>query len=687
MRHGPNWLLHFLFSSIMIKYVIALLLLVMPCVGNAQDSLQSRQLDELVFTGQYEPQSLSKSVYQIRTIPLETIQARGATTVQDLLNTELNFRFSQDMALGTSNITMNGLPGQYVKVLIDGVPMVGKSSGNEINLNQININSIERIEIVEGPMAVTFGADALAGVINVITKKAYDTKLSISARIQEETVGDEYGVDSGIHNQYVSAGYSFTKWYGKLEAGHNYFGGWTGEATGREKQWHPKTQWLGAGVVGYKNDKLNVYYRLDALNENIYNPGEFQGGQALDQRYITSRLMHQVQGDATLSDKLSYNGAVSFTDYYRKTQSVNVDEETGNETLSLGEGQQDKTTFLGFTARGTFQYKLAPTLSLQPGYDFNVESGKGGRLMEGTHTISDAAIFLSGEYTPGKIISIRPGFRTIHNSQYDAPPIVPSVNVKLNFSEKADLRVSYGRGFRAPALRELYFDFFDASHAIEGNPDLEPEYSNSFNGSFTWRSITKEKLSIQHVLTGFYNVVDNMITTGLRSGSGVTTYFNVANFKTQGTTLTAKLQYANLNTSVGFSYTGRYNEFEEESDVAFTWSPEANATVGYTVTKVGLSANLYYKYTGKLPYYETAMVNGEEVIHQAFIDPFHWMDVSVQKKFMKYFEATVGVRNLFNVVNIQNSTLNTGSAHSDGAVRPVGYGRSFFLTLNFQLIR
>jgi len=671
----------------MIKHVIASLFIGIPCWVNAQDSLQSRQLDEVVFTGQYEPQSLSKSVYQIRTIPLETIQVKGATSIQDLLNTELNFRFTQDMALGTSSITMNGLPGQYVKVLIDGVPVVGKSSGNEINLNQININSIERIEIVEGPMAVTFGADALAGVINIITKKAYDNKLSVSARIHEETVGDEYDVGSGIHNQYVSAGYSFTKWYGKFEVGHNYFGGWTGEATGREKQWHPKTQWLGAGVVGYKNDKLNAYYRLDALNENIYNPGEFQGGQALDQRYITNRLMHQLQGDVILNDKLSYNGAVSFTNYFRKTQSVNVDEETGNETLSLGDGQQDKTTFLGVTARGTFQYKLAPTLSIQPGYDVNVERGEGGRLMEGTHTISDAAVFLSGEYIPNKIISIRPGFRTIYNSQYDAPPIVPSVNIKLNLSDKTDLRVSYGWGFRAPALRELYFDFFDASHAIEGNPDLEPEYSNSFNGSFTWKSITKEKRSLQHVLTGFYNLVDNMITTGLRSGTGVTTYFNVAHFKTQGTTLTTKLQYTNLNASVGFSYTGRYNEFEEESDVAFTWSPEANATVGYTFANIGLSTNLYYKYTGKFPYYETATVAGQEVVRQAFIDPFHWMDVSVQKKFMKSFDVTLGVHNLFNVVNIQNSTLNTGNSHSDGVARPVGYGRSFFLTLNFQLIR
>jgi outer membrane receptor for ferrienterochelin and colicins len=75
---------------------------------------------------------------------------------------------------------------------------------------------------------------------------------------------------------------------------------------------------------------------------------------------------------------------------------VNVDEATGYETLSLGDGQQDRNPYNGLTARGTFQLKLGAKLSLQPGYDINAESGSGGRL-KGTHSISDYAGFVSLE--------------------------------------------------------------------------------------------------------------------------------------------------------------------------------------------------------------------------------------------------------------------------------------------------
>lgn len=670
-------------------YILSVIGLFMACCRLcAQDSLKSYALAEVVVTGQYEPQSLSKSVYQVRTIPFERIQAKGAFSLQDLLNTELNFRFSQDLALGTSSINMNGLSGQYVKILVDGVPVVGKSSGNEIDLNQINVNTIERIEIVEGPMSVAFGADALAGVINIITRKAYENKMSLQARVQEESVGKEYSGSQGIHNQYVSFSYAGSKWYTKAEAGRNYLGGFTGDATGREKQWHPKTQWLGGAVAGFRQDKLNVYYRLDLMDESIYNPGEFQGNQALDQRYLVNRFMHQVQGEATLNSRLTYNGAVAFTDYSRKTQSVNVDKATGRETLSLGAGQQDRNTFEGLTARGTFQYKISSVLSVQPGYDLNLENGEGGRLKAGPHTIGDYAIFVSAEYTPNKIFSIRPGMRMIRNSQYDAPPVVPSVNTKFNLSKKVDLRVSYGRGFRSPSLRELYFNFFDASHAIEGNPDLEPEYSHSLNTSVNWKSIEKETFTLRHGVSGFYTLVDNMIASGYLPGNNaVTTYINIARYKSQGIVLTNSLQVSNLYVTGGFSYTGRYNDFEEDDNTLpeYMWLPEANASLSYSFQKIGLSANVYYKYTGKLPYYEMATEDTEEIIRVATIGSFQWADVSLQKKAFQYLDITLGVRNLFNVVSVRNSTLNTGSAHSSGVTRPVGYGRSFFVSLIFSL--
>ncbi len=669
----------------MMRNFLLLVFSSLSVVAFTQDSLENKWLNEVVVTGQYEPQSAYKSVYQVRTITNDVIQAKAAASIQDVLNTQLNFRFSQDAALGVSTVTMNGLPGQNVKVLIDGIPVIGRqSTSNATDLNQINVNTIERIEIIEGPMSVMYGADALAGVINIITKKAAAEKLSLNLKIQEETVGDEYGIEEGVHNQNISFRYNWKKFYAGIDAGHNYFGGWQGDSVGRAKQWNPKTQWLGAGLFGYKTDGIDIYYRLDALDETIIRYGDFRNGLAFDQRYLSKRFINQVQGNIRLSEHSSFNGAISYTNYERRTQSVNVDENTGRETLSLGGSQQDRTPYSGLTVRGTFQIKLGTKLTIQPGYDVNVESGSGGRLKEGTHTLSDYAGFFSLEYKPIEKISIRPGVRFVKNSQYDAPPVIPSLNTKFNITNDLDFRLSYGRGFRAPSLRELYFDFFDASHSISGNPDLEAELSNSFNGTFTWRTMSKNRMYWTNSFGGFYNSIDNMITTGFLPGNQViTTYINVDKFKSTGVTYTSSFLIGGLDFSTGFSYTGRYNNFNEADDELpeFVWSPEANANITYNFSKPGITVNAFYKFTGKLNRYDIA--SGE--VKLGTIDSFSWLDMSIQKTFFNQLDVALGARNIGNVTSVTNSS--TGTAHTAGGSASVSYGRSYFLTLNYRFTK
>src|SRR5690606_30202757 len=154
--------------------------------GKTQETFVLKQsteeLETVVVTGSFEPQSARQSVYQVRTIGAEVIQNRAPSNVQEILSTELGIRFSQDNALGSSNMELLGMSGQNVKILIDGIPMVGRQgTSNEININQIDINRIGRVEIVEGPMSVVYGADALAGVINIITKADDAQKLSLKA--------------------------------------------------------------------------------------------------------------------------------------------------------------------------------------------------------------------------------------------------------------------------------------------------------------------------------------------------------------------------------------------------------------------------------------------------------------------------------------------------------------------------
>jgi outer membrane receptor for ferrienterochelin and colicins len=674
----------------MLRRFLLVFMMLAQVAGFGQDSLKTTQLDEVVVTGQFEPQSARKSVYQVRTIPLEKLQARGAVQLQDVLNTELNIRFSQDMALGGSNLTMQGLSGQNVKVLIDGVPMVGRQgTSNEININQINVQSIERIEIIEGPMSVAYGADALAGVINIITKKSVGNRLDAYVKLQEESVGNEYGTDKGIHNQSVGLGYAVNHLRFRADFNHNYFGGWQGNANGRDKQWHPKDQWMVSGSTGYERGATDLYYRLDYLFEDIYNPGVFQGGEALDQRYYTNRFMHQMQGAFAINEKLHGNALVSFTDYQRQTQSTIVNEATGETYLATGDGLQDVTDFNGITFRSTFQYAWSTRLSLQPGLDVNYETGRGGRIKEGTQQIGDYAFFVSAEWLVHPSIRVRPGVRFIHNSVYAAPPAVPSLNAKITIGQRHDVRLAYGRGFRAPSLRELYFNFFDASHAIEGNTNLEAELSHSFTGSWNYR-FTREQGALGTITLGtFYNTIENLIGFGQKPGNNlITTYLNIDKYKTTGATLGASWNQSAWELSGGVAFTGRYNQLSEsyEGVAAFAWSPEATASATYRFVRARLDVFFNYKYTGKTPFYEVVNENGENVARLAEQAAYHWADVSVVKQAGKHLTLTAGVRNLFDVTAI-NSTSVASGVHSGGSSRPIGYGRSYFFSINYSLTK
>ena len=391
-----------------------------------------------------------------------------------------------------------------------------------------------------------------------------------------------------------------------------------------------------------------------------------------------------------VNDDLSVNGALSYQDYSRHTRTTIKDFTNGTETLSTAEGSQDVTKYNAVFFRGTAQYTVNAHLSFQPGVEYSRDASSGQRI-EGTPNISNYSIFASAELKPSKGINIRPGVRFSKNSIYDAPPVIPSLNVKFALSKTLDLRLSYARGFRAPALRELYFNFFDASHSIKGNTNLKAEYSNSFTGSLSWQAIQSGAVQVNVTATGFYNDFDNMIDYAYVANSDTMTYVNISKFKTTGGTLMGKLNWKNLEAGVGVAYIGRYNKFSdddaykaEDPTPTFVWTPEVNGNLTYSLSKVGTTLNLSYKYTGVRPAYEAATAtDGSTYLHRVKSAAYNMADFTVMKRVNKQVNVNAGVRNVFNVKNISNSTLNSGVTHSAGTQLPMWYGRSYFLGVNF----
>ena len=660
-------------------------------------------LKEVVVTGEFQPQSLKNSVYKTRIINQETIRLRAVSNIQQLLNTELGFRFTNDMTLGTSDIYLMGMSGRNVKILVDGVATVDRSDTRE-SLNQIDINTIERIEIVEGPLSVSYGSDALAGVINIITKKAGTERFNLSARIQEETVGTAYKPFSkaGSHLQNINGSFQTGAWSFLGGITHNEFNGFhvpAPLATAEEIQadnnrWKPKAQWMANAGIGFEHEQLKLAFKSTFLTENIlsrgaYNPNNFK---ALNQEYQTKRFNNQLQGDYQFNDKLSINAVLAHAELHRKTKSMLHDYSTGTAEVGTGAGQQDLSKFSSTEFRSTAFYKVSDRVAFQPGITVNIDQSSGDRIA-GAPTIRDYAFFLSAALKPFDRLTVRPGLRFIKNSVYDAPPVIPSLNTKLRLNKNLDLRLGYANGFRSPALRELYYDFFDASHAIMGNKNLKAEQSDSFTGSISFTNNPNQRRQLRSAFSTFYNHFKNRIDYGVDAvNPTVTTLINISSFKTLGGTFDNSITLQNFQASLGISYIGTRNRYDAnvakpgETD-AYAWTSEVNSNLSYRFAKFGTTANLSYKFTGNRPFYVLHSAAAGDYVTLEETGSFHTADLMLTKNIFKYLTLNAGVKNLFDVTSISNTALFTGAAHSSGGPIPVYYGRSYVLGLSFNLNR
>src|SRR5690606_11455649 len=196
---------------------INLSLLLVSYIGLSQEieditQVKVNELQEVIVTGQFSPKSVKKSVFEVTVISRDKIDQQAGNNLADILNQTLNINIIPNASTGKSGVQMFGLDAQYFKILVDNIPIVNDEGlGNNTDLTQMNLDDIQQIEIVEGSMGVQYGADAVSGVINIITKKASAYKWEIAPYIQEETVGNEYSwFDEGRHIQSIKVGHNFT---------------------------------------------------------------------------------------------------------------------------------------------------------------------------------------------------------------------------------------------------------------------------------------------------------------------------------------------------------------------------------------------------------------------------------------------------------------------------------------------
>lgn len=702
------------------KKVLSILSLSAICWINAQeqDSIKNKKIEEVVVTGQYTQQSINKSIYKVEVINAVQIKNMAATNVADVLNQSLNVLITSDRNSGNSTASLMGLGGEYTKVLIDNIPVVGDIGlGNNIDLTKLNVNNVERIEVVRGSMGVDYGSNAVAGVINIITKKNSQKKLTLNASVQEETVGKEYDIKKkgeGRHIQTLNIGYNINEnWYVGANINHNDFQGFKGTQEGykyfeqdgkRGYLWQPKDVMNVDGVVRYSKNKTSIFYKFGFVNEklNYYNPivNEYfydvknRTYSSNDRDYYTTRYLHQLNVQAKLGT-INYTGDFSYQTQDRKYRDFKYDIPNRKVIGSKDDYQSYNKADILYS-RGVFSNFLDnKKIDFQLGYELDHTSGFAGNIagsFKGTDNVTrkifNYANFMSVEWNATNWLSLRPGYRLALSDKFDIQHNY-SLTARAKVTDNDNFRLVVGSANRFPNFDELYTYMVDSNHDIRGNENLVPEtgMTASLNGEKTFTTSSGWNLGIGASATYLY-VKDRIESVTVSRQPLKYQYLNLDKYRSYLFEANFKAQKDQLSVAANVAYYGISKELTDQvitSPTDFFYTLEASAMVNYTIPNVNTTLSLFYKYTGKTQQFTLSpdLKNPTYVLGER--GDFHMMNFIVTQPFFnQHLEVGLGVKNIFDVTSIRDTTL-TGNAHSTADPKiNLFYGRSFLARLSYN---
>ena len=485
-----------------------------------QDSLQ-----EVVVTGTGTQHLLKNAPVQTEVITHRMLKDYGGRSLEDILaGLTASFAFNQD-DMG-SQMQLNGLGNDYILVLIDGKRIHGDVGGQN-DLSLIDPQNIEKIEIVKGASSALYGSDAIAGVINVITKKHNEGLL-----VENSTRGGSYG-DLRQHN---GLGFAIGKFksYTNFQLQHS--DGWQNTATEDPKQTefliedsrnmtvNRHTSWQVSERLTYEPMKnLEFYAEGSTYWKRIYRPcGKYAAAdvKTYDMAYRNQSLAaggiwklkktdqvtldvnwdrhayYYNYTDTTLTD--GYDPRGNFTPYYPYFP--------GDEEL-----QSDQRRIMAHL-KGIFTLPYDNRLSagVEWRYDY-LEAPM--RVDGGVARDNTEAVYVQDEFryafSPKVAMNITGGLRLNNNGQFGLN-LSPKISGMLSLGDNIRLRATWSQGFKTPTPKELYYryvKYMNGTYLYLGNEGLKPQTSNYYavSGEYNWQGLNV-------TVTGYINKVKDMIT-------------------------------------------------------------------------------------------------------------------------------------------------------------------------------
>lgn len=605
-------------------------------LGLANFSLAAEEeADEIVVTATKTPQKLKETTEKTVVVTQKQIQRIAPTSTIDLLKTIPGLYMQNHSASsGSTLIRIRGLDAKYVSILIDGVPVRNRLH-DALPIELIPLSQIERIEIIKGSASTLYGSDAIAGVINIITKKPKKDKISLDLTQTGYTTGQVAGdLSAAFRNDMFSL---------MVFGGYDYYGGKKDDDTYLIRKSDQKNVGIDLGFFASENTKISL--KATAL----YIDSEYDYSYSTDKFYIADktkydavlRVSHVLNSDL----KLDLISAYENYTYGTKTKTIS----TGTST----ERTEEVLDVLNEELR--LKWSIQKNINLLLGYNLSYESLEakdkiGGDGSKGSATHNGYAQFILNFLGTDKLI-ITPGLRYTYNSDFDGY-LSPKIGVRYNFIKEVGLKASYAYGYKIPTLKQRYMEWDHSYYMIYGNEDLEPEKSKSFDVALVFNPFKE-----LHIEGGyFYTKIKNAITTQSSGGSNYQ-YYNAEDAYVTGAEIDVKGTILNdFSYSIGYVYQIAKEKASGETeyeDMTLRAKHSVTTNLSYMIPsyKTAFNFNFIFKdkqrkstsSDEKTPYYQIMAFNLQQPL----------------KDFISY-DVTVfaGIKNILNEKHEDFSTYN-----------------------------
>jgi outer membrane receptor for ferrienterochelin and colicins len=500
------------------------------------------RLADVVVTAARRAQSVAEVSVPTTVIRSADIQAQGAVRLSDLLAEQTGLTLVHDHGTG---LQVQGFDPDYTLILIDGERVIGRTAGT-LSLDRISVAHVERVEVVRGPSSSLYGSDALAGVVNIITKEARQP-LEASAQTR-------YGThDTSDLNARV--GFKEGAWKGQAVLNRFASGGYDVHPDAVGNTTPSFTDYSGRGRLSYRlSDRTAVSLSSGYAQENVSNTvgvGRAAEEHRLRQERRDWRLTPEVQHrlGSTWSAEASYHAARYQTDAVvrRNTTGEVTDESAFDQFFGEGEVQ----------VRGTLGRSHILTL----GAGHIRESLIGDRFDNERRSTDQFFGFAQHEWLARPWLDLTLSARVDAHSAY-ATQVTPRASVLVRPTDWVRLRASVGSGFKAPAFRQLFLNFtnptvgytvlgadevgdrlaelqaqgriqrVDADLSTLG--DIEAERSWAINIGGNMQPVEWLAVDVNLFQNRISNLIDTQPIAGKTNGQSVFTYLNLDRVRTRG---------------------------------------------------------------------------------------------------------------------------------------------------------